>query len=237
MVAVQRVTVAILACDRPGLLHHTLASLRRTTVPKGWEMDCLLVDNSEGPFGRAEADRALERGDVGLLIRPGHNVGIAAGWNLAWQAANAEDVFRGVPPPEVFVLLQDDVELRPEWLVSCIDALTAWPGVVLVSGYNSPKHQTTGKLRKGDLRLYVKKTLPGVHLVAHRKFWTGVFPILVRAHHLDEDWWITRDSPGAPPEIHKAQGVIPGLARHLGTSASTWRPEPHLEYDDPVAEV
>lgn len=234
---VRRLAVAVLACDRPHLLEDTLGALHASDVPVGWVRDITLVDNSETAAGREAADRALARGYVDRLVRPGHNVGIAAGWNLAWAVMDTTQPFEGIERPDVAALVQEDVLLEPEWAAECIDALNAYPDVAVVSGYNSPKCQTTAVRRKQGLALYVKPHLPGVHLVARRDFWAGVFPLRTVQHHLGEDWEITRDSPGAPRQTGKVCGVLPGLAVHRGGLASTWNPEPHPEYADPMREV
>lgn len=234
---VRRLAVAVLTYDRPELLRSTLLDLCASDVPVGWCRDVLIVDNSESLAGKLAADDALEHGLADACRHMVYNVGIAAGWNQAWQYVNDVGVngfFEG--PPDVVALIQDDVKLDPDWFSECLAALDYWPDLAVVSGYNSPKHETLERRAHGNLRLYTKVALPGVHLVAKRAFWEGVFPIVSVEHHTGEDWWFTKYSPGAPCNIGKVCGVVPGLVRHVGVE-STWNPTPHPEYVDPVAEA
>lgn len=232
----RRLAVVMLTCDRPDLFRRAVMDLHTSHLPAGWVRDITVVDNSEGAVGRAEVDRWLGNGAVDRLVRPTFNAGIAAGWNLGFGVADTEEPFSGRALPEVVALVQDDVAMDPDWFIECLQALDTWDDVALVSGYNSPSHPTLSVRRSRDLLGYEQAALPGVHLVARRAFWEGVFPLQTTQHHTDEDWEITRDSDGAPRNLGKLCLVVPGLVEHTGGQRSTYGNE-HADYADPIREI
>lgn len=232
-----RLSIVLLTCDRPGLLELTALALRHTDLPVDWQLDITLVDNSESKAGRAEADTLLELGIVQHLCRNSYNIGIAAGLNVGYAAAMAENHYQGLLRPDAVALVQDDVGLHSQWFIECLEALDTWPDLAVVSGYNSPLHPTLERRDSGRVKLYVQEALPGVQLLARPAFWDRVFPMPLIAHHADDDWWLTKNAPGAPRHHGQVCGVVPGLVDHLGSGMSTWNKTVHPEYKDPVAEV
>lgn len=229
-----RLAIIVLTYDRPNLLQQTIYDLRYTDLPQNWELDITLVDNSETSESRATVDELLAAGMIQHLIRNNCNIGIAAGWNVGYAVACAENHYAGIPvKPKIVALVQDDVRLCSNWFIECFVALEQHQDLVLVSGYNSPSHPTIE--RRGNL--YVKEHLPGVHLVARTLFWDNVFPIRVIAHHMDEDWWFTKNAPLCPARMGKICGVVPGLVEHVGAGQSKWNPVAHPEYRDQVKEL
>ena len=234
----QRLAVAVLTYDRPKWLEEVLRDLHASDLPVGWVRDVTLVDNSEAVESKRAVDGYLEHGLFDRLIRPQYNVGIAPGWNLAWSVANAEDAFAAVGLPDVFVLVQDDVSLDPGWFVDCLEALDTFPDLPLVTGYNSPCHETLERrTTPSGVRVHVQPHLPGVHLMGRREFWEGIFPLRTPLHHAQEDWEISKDSSGAPTQNGKLCACVPGLVVHHGGKESTWNPKEHVEYVDPIAET
>jgi hypothetical protein len=232
----KRLAVILLTCDRPEFFRSAVMDLKMSELPAGWTCDITVVDNSEDPEARSVIDVELAKGTFDRLVRSRYNAGIASGWNLGWGAVNTQEPFAGIDLPDYVALVQDDTAVDPEWFIECLDALERWSDVAVVSGYNSPSHLTTAARRDGTLTLYEQEALPGVHLVAQRAFWEGVFPLQTTQHHIDEDWEITKYSEGAPPRIGKVCGVLPGLVLHLGGASSTYGNE-HEEYADPIREI
>jgi hypothetical protein len=71
-------------------------------------------------------------------------------------------------------------------------------------------------------------------MLARSDFWQHVMPILVTAHHNNEDWWIVRDAPGTPLGRDKFCGCIRSVGDHIGWNRSTWMSPGHgtREFDD-----
>ena len=227
-----RLAIAVLTNGRD-YLEQTLWDLHLTELEPEWQKDITVINNDI--MARAAIGALASKGLIDRVLHNAYNIGIAAGWNQAWGLVNAINTFEGVGAPDAIALVQDDVRLEPDWFQQCWAALEHWLDVLVVSGYNSPYHKTVGTRDAGSLRLYLKETLPGVHLVARPDFWENVFPVDVREHHTGEDWWFTRYAPGAPANLGKLCGVVPGLVDHVGR-VSTWNPQPIREYVNQLTE-
>ena len=98
---------------RSPLLVPCLEALRREGV------EIVVVDQGEAP---AEIPSGL----VDRLIRPGHNLGFAAGTNLGIAAAAGEWI----------ATVNDDAVVEPGWLEALVAALEASPGTAAAQGVN-----------------------------------------------------------------------------------------------------
>jgi GT2 family glycosyltransferase len=107
------VSVVIVAYESGSTLGRCLASLARQTARN---FEVLLVDNAstdEAATAAAVADPSLK------LIRPGANLGFAAGNNLAARQAEGKWL----------VMLNPDAYPEPNWLENLLNAAKAFPAV------------------------------------------------------------------------------------------------------------
>ncbi len=115
--AVRRASSAVvLTLGRSPLLVPCLEALRRDG---GSALEILLVDQGETPA-------ALPTGLADKVLRPGRNLGFAAGNNLGIVAASGDWV----------AAVNDDAVVEPGWLGSLIAALEADPGAAAAQGVN-----------------------------------------------------------------------------------------------------
>ena len=111
-----KTNAVVLTLGRSPLLVPCLEALRREG---GSELEILVVDQGEAP-----AD--LPAGLADRVLRPGKNLGFAAGNNLGIAAAAGDWV----------ATVNDDAVVEPGWLSSLIAALEAYPGAVAAQGVN-----------------------------------------------------------------------------------------------------
>jgi GT2 family glycosyltransferase len=114
--AVSRVSAVVPTLGRSPLLVPCLAALRRDG---GGELELIVVDQGE----RAAA---LPAGLADRVLRPGQNLGFAAGTNLGIAAATGELV----------ATVNDDVLVEPGWTAALAAALAADPGAAAAQGVN-----------------------------------------------------------------------------------------------------
>jgi GT2 family glycosyltransferase len=111
-----KTTAVVLTLGRSPLLVACLEALRRDG---GSDLEILVVDQGETPA-------ALSPGLADRVLRPGCNLGFAAGNNLGIAAANGDWV----------AAVNDDAVVEPGWLPALIAALEAYPGAVAAQGVN-----------------------------------------------------------------------------------------------------
>lgn len=123
------------------------------------------------------------------------------------------------PNVEWISCFRDTVDVQPhlfEVLLQVQDA-TQRP---LLTGRDAAEHPTFGREAIAGHSVLLKRSVPGIHLHAHREYWTSVLPIptpditrLTCGRGTEEDWWITAWSPHS---ITKRGGYVicvPGLVR------------------------
>ena len=111
-----KATAIVLTLGRSPLLVSCLEALRQDG---GKNLEILLVDQGETPA-------ALPAGLADKILRPGRNLGFAAGNNLGIAAASGDWV----------AAVNDDAVVEPGWLGSLIAALEAYPGAAAAQGVN-----------------------------------------------------------------------------------------------------
>lgn len=130
---------------------------------------------------------------------------------------------------------QDDVDIHPDLLtiLSKIQHPTERP---LLAGRDAAEHPTFATKEIAGRTVLLKRSIPGQHLHAHRRYWQAVLPIPTPylgapkkdlgkpGQGADEDWWITA---WAPHSITKTGGYvvcIPDLVNTFCPDAddSTW---------------
>lgn len=106
--------VSILICtrDRATALRQTLSSLARVTVPRGWKVDLLVVDNGSRDATRVVAEAArFTFGKPRVLLEP--VPGVASARNLCLDEAEGE----------VLLWTDDDVRLPVNWIEKMVEPI------------------------------------------------------------------------------------------------------------------
>lgn len=116
MTAGAPITAVVLTLGHSPLLVPCLEALRRDG---GSDLEIIVVDHSETPT-------SLPAGLADRVLRPGKNLGFAAGNNLGIAAAAGQWV----------ATVNDDAVVEPGWLSSLIVALEAYPGAAAAQGVN-----------------------------------------------------------------------------------------------------
>lgn len=111
-----KTTAVVLTLGRSPLLAACLEALRRDG---GSELEILVVDQGETPVD-------LPSGLADRVLRPGRNLGFAAGNNLGIAEAAGDWV----------AAVNDDAVVEPGWLSALIAALEADPGAAAAQGVN-----------------------------------------------------------------------------------------------------
>jgi GT2 family glycosyltransferase len=111
------VTAVVPTLGRSPLLVHCLEALRR----EGMEtvLEIIVVDQGETAV-------EIPAGLADHILRPGRNLGFAAGTNLGIAEASGEGI----------ATVNDDALVEPGWLGALVAALEADPGVAAVQGVN-----------------------------------------------------------------------------------------------------
>jgi GT2 family glycosyltransferase len=109
-------TAVVLTLGHSPLLVPCLEALRRDG---GSDLEVIVVDHGETPA-------ALPTGLADRVLRPGKNLGFAAGNNLGIAAAAGDWV----------ATVNDDAVVEPGWLPALITALEADPGAAAAQGVN-----------------------------------------------------------------------------------------------------
>jgi GT2 family glycosyltransferase len=112
-----RVTAVVPTLGRSPFLVPCLEALRR----EGMEtlLEIILVD-------QGETSVEIPNGLADRVLRPGRNLGFAAGTNLGIAEASGEGI----------ATVNDDVLVEPGWLAALVAALEADPGAAAVQGVN-----------------------------------------------------------------------------------------------------
>jgi len=129
-----RVAVIVLSYDGLELLR---ASLPSVLLQRGVEFSVLLVDNGSGDGTQSESWPAGVR-----LMRIERNIGVAAALNRGLQALPASCDF--------VALLNNDVELEPDWLARLVATLEAFPQAASATGKTLNYHQRDTLDAAGD---------------------------------------------------------------------------------------
>jgi len=111
-----RSSAVVLTLGRSPLLVPCLEALREDG---GSDLEIVVVDQGETPA-------ALPPGLADRVLRPGRNLGFAAGNNLGIAAASGDWI----------VAVNDDAVVEPGWLGALIAALEADPGAAAAQGVN-----------------------------------------------------------------------------------------------------
>ena len=113
----------------PGRLRRTLLGLRGQTLPLAqWET--LIVDNASARFPRAEFFLEFAPANFSLLDEP--VLGLARARRRGFAAARSE----------IFVLVDDDNVLAPDYLSRVLAIFAQYPGIGAIGGKSIPEFET-----------------------------------------------------------------------------------------------
>jgi glycosyltransferase involved in cell wall biosynthesis len=126
-----RVSICICTFNRARLLRQTLERVACAAVPNDVSLEVVVVDNNSSD----DTPRVIEEAARSLPIRSVREVtpGIAAARNAAVRAAGGE----------IFLWLDDDVLIEPDWIERYVTVARANPGVALFGGPVRPHFEGT----------------------------------------------------------------------------------------------
>lgn len=229
-----RFASVITTYNRPGSLGRSLPQILALGAP------VVVVDDASSPENLAENQRIADDHGVPLLKMP-ENRGLPNAINSGigyWLAD---------PDVDWISYFQDDVEVHPD-LFKVFAAVQDACDRPLLTGRDAAEHRTFQYQSIGGYKVLLKRSMPGVHLHAHRDYWRSILPIptpylgapkpVGRKHGqgADEDWWITAWSPDSITKQGKYVICVPGLVRtfdQAGTE-STWQNLVAAENDAPL---
>jgi hypothetical protein len=209
-------TVALVTTyERPEALARSLPQIARLGV------EVLVVDDGSGPRAAARVTELCDAHRARRL-RLDENRGLPTALNvgIAW--------WLGEPDVAWISCFQDDVDVHPDALrrLARVQDRRARP---LLTGRVDARHPSFGRERIAGLEVVRMRSAPGVHLHAHRDYWSDVLPIptpYARApkptggrpgQGSDEDFWITCWSPRS---IVKRGGWVVGVPNLVRTFVS-----------------
>lgn len=192
--------------DRPWCLERSLPQLLQLGIP------VVVVDNASQADHAQKTQQIAARYKVPLIHLP-----VDRGWA---NVINTGISYWLADPTIAWIsYFQDNVDVKVNALgiLSHIQHPTERP---LLTGRDDPEHSTFGTETIADHSVLLKRSVPGVHFHAHRRYWASIIPIpylspsrsdLTPKPGIDEDWWITAWSPDS---IVKQGGYVicvPGL--------------------------
>ncbi|MGG6293189.1 glycosyltransferase [Leptolyngbya sp. AN02str] len=217
------VACVITTYNRPHSLARSLPQIAALGAP------VVVIDDGSSPDHRRHNREIAEAHQAVLLALP-QNRGLPTAINTGigyWLAD---------PSIEWISYFQDDVDVHPELLrvLAQVQDPIARP---ILTGRDAAEHRTYRRATIGEYSVLLKRSMPGVHLHAHRDYWRGVLPIptpylgapkaVGRKHGqgADEDWWITAWSPQSITKQGKFLVCVPDLVRTFDAAgaASTWQ--------------
>jgi hypothetical protein len=230
----ERAAALVTTYERPEALARSLPQVAALGAP------VLVVDDGSGPEARERVEKLCEAAGARFLPL-GENRGLPTAMNagLAWWLADSEVVWISV--------FQDDVDVRPDCLAQLARVQDARLRPIL-SGRACRLHRCYGVETVEGVGTLRYRSLPGIHLHAHREYWRGVLPIPtpylgapkphggLPGQGSDEDFWVTCWSPRSIVKRGGWVTCVPGLVRTFAPEEahSTWGARPPRPPDPPL---
>ncbi len=218
-----RFASVITTYNRPEGLARSLPQILALGAP------VVVIDDASCPEHQAENRRIAEEHGAALIALP-QNRGLpnAINTGLGYWLAD--------PKVDWISYFQDDVDVHPD-LFRVYAEVQDPVERPLLTGRDAAEHRTYGNGAIAGYEVLLKRSMPGVHLHAHRDYWRSVLPIptpylgapkpVGRKHGqgADEDWWITAWAPQSVTKRNLFTICIPGLVRTFDQTGetSTWR--------------
>ena len=209
--------------NRPHCLSRSLPQILALEIP------VIVIDDASTLAHRLANQRITSQYNVPLIYIP-ENRGLPNAINVGVNYWLAD------PSVDWIAYFQDDVDVHPD-TIKIFAQIQDSADRPILSGRDAIAHNTFGTDQIAGHDILYKKSMPGIHLHAHRDYWRGVMPIPTpylgapkqnKGNPLgqgsDEDWWITAWSPQS---ITKRGGYItcvPDLIKTFCLTAqeSTW---------------
>jgi glycosyltransferase involved in cell wall biosynthesis len=198
----------VTTANAPDRLARSLASLIGLHVP------ILVVDDGSGVEAHAQNRELCDRHHCQLLTLPtpqGLPTALNAG--IGYWLAN--------PTIQWISCCRDDVEVHPN-LLNILSQIQHPGERPLLTGRDAAEHPTFGQAAIAGYQVLLKRSMPGIHLHAHRDYWSQILPIptpplteseVAAGRGTEEDWWITAWSPQSVVKRGKYTICVPGLVR------------------------
>lgn len=218
----ERTAIAVTTYNRPRVLARSLPQLVQLGVP------VVVVDDASTPENHQQIRQITAEYNVPLIRIP-ENRGLPNAMNTAigyWLA-----------DPEIAWIsyFQDDVDVNPD-LLTILEKIQDADKRPLLTGRDAIEHLTVATDVIAGYEVLYKRSMPGLHLHAHRNYWKAVLPIPTPylgapkpdrgkpGQGADEDWWITAWSPASMTKRGGYVTCVPGLVRTFVARAeqSTW---------------
>ncbi len=218
----KKTVILVTTHNRPEALNRSLPQLGALSVP------VLVVDDGSDRDSLKAIKQLCEENGAELLSIP-KNRGLPAALNMGISYWLAD------PSVEWISYFQDDVDIVPD-ILETIANVQDKDHCPILTGRLSKLHPTYGEISINETSVVRMRSVPGIHIHAHAKYWRKVLPIptpylgapkRLKGHPnqgADEDFWITTWSPNS---ITKQGGYvicIPGLVRTFTylPKDSTW---------------
>lgn len=210
-------TGIVIPCyNRPEYLKITLDGLSKTDYYDNTTI--VFVDDSSGNETKELlANFKLDKADVQVHFNE-NNYGVAYcifyGINLL-RRSNYDN----------FIILDADMDLKPEWIKSCLNLLSAFPENI-ISGFNCSNHVRLSAKSTGDG--YVEKDdVGGCSLVFNENNIDAVYEALMFHHHWDSMLSDFMKKKGKPFIV-----CNPGVVNHIGELSSSTLNHVHFLKDE-----
>jgi glycosyltransferase involved in cell wall biosynthesis len=217
-----RSAAVITTYNRPQCLERSLPQILALGIP------VVIIDDGSLPALHQANQRLADKYRVPLLYFP-ENRGLPNAVNTGvgyWLAD---------PDIEWISYFQDDVDVQPETL-TVLAQVQDPKERPLLTGRDASEHPTFQTETIAGYKVLFKRSMPGVHLHAHRDYWASVLPIPTPylgapkpdqgkpGQGADEDWWITAWSPNSIVKRGGYVVCVPGLVStfDLAGNQSTW---------------
>ena len=205
--------------NRPHCLARSLPQILALGIP------VIVIDDASISENQLENQRITQQYRVPLIHLP-ENRGLPNAMNVGLSYWLAD------PDIDWIAYFQDDVDVHPDTLKALAQIQDPIVRPIL-TGRDALEHATFGTGKIAGYNILSKKSMPGVHLHAHRDYWLGVMPIptpyLGAPKHdkgkpgqgADEDWWITAWSPKSITKQGGYVTCVPGLVETFCLTAQT----------------
>ena len=219
----KRTGILITTYNRPEALIKLLSQLKDRP-----EEVLIVNDGSHERFSRQYEQIKIKYPQFTYIDNP-KNMGLVFSMNTGFS------YFLSDPDIEWIHYFQDDVTITDKQFFEKIGQVADKDERPVVSGVYTDKHRIFEQVRINGIDVYMLRSSPSVHFMAHRLYLTDNMPVpnpYVGApksdrgkpgQGSDEDWWLFSWSPKSVAKLGKYVVSVPGLAQtELNPEFSTW---------------
>lgn len=223
----QKYAAVVTTYNRPQCLARSLPQILALNIPT------IVIDDASTPenqkINQSIIDKYQDKYQV-LLLQIPSNRGLPNSINTGISYWLAD------PDITWISYFQDDVDVSPD-LIKVMAQIQDCQERPLLTGRDATEHPTFKSTNIADRTVLLKRSIPGIHLHAHRNYWASVLPIPTpylgcpKANRgrlgqgADEDWWIATWSPNSVVKQGGYVVCVPNLVTTFDTTGqnSTWQ--------------